>query len=285
MNLNKVIPLAAIGAVLLLVGSCSLSKVDPGHVGVRVSNFGERGVTGEVVEPGRWVWNGPGYQLHEFPTFKQNHVYEGVTAITFGTVEGMEVTAPIGVSYRVDKPLAPKLFQDYRKGVQEITNVDLRNMIQNAFVNIAGNRKIETVYGAGKAQLIADVKASVVDRLKESGLIIEDVYWAGNPILPRQVTDSINAKIDATQKAEQRQNEVATALAEAEKERATAQGNADAQLMRARAEAEAIQIKGEALRQNSQLVELTIAEKWDGKLPTQYLGGDGDGKILQIMQK
>jgi len=129
------------------------------------------------------------------------------------------------------------------------------------------------------------VKAEVTKRVAPSGLIIDDLYWSGNPILPDAVQKSITAKIAATQMAEQRQNEVAQAEAEADKERATAQGIADAQLMRAKAEAEAINIKGEALRNNTNLVDLTIAEKWNGQLPEQYLGGGSDGKILQIMKK
>lgn len=281
--MNRIFRIGALLALALSAVACS--RVDPGNVGIRVSNFGDRGVQGELVEPGKYVWNGPGYQLYQFPTFKQNHVYKDGDAIAFGTVEGLTVQADIGVSYRVNKPQAPKLFQDYRKGVDEITAVDLRNIIQNAFVNVAGTRKIETVYGAGKGQLIADVKKLVTDRVGPSGLIIDDLYWSGNPKLPPQVQESITNKIKATQLSEQRQNEVAQAEAEADKERATAQGYADAQLMKAKAEAEAIQIRGDALRNNSQLVDLTIAEKWDGKLPEQYLGGGSDGKILQIMKK
>lgn len=278
--------LMRIGAVVALaLATVACSKVEPGNVGVRVSNFDERGVQGEIVLPGKYVWNGPGYQLYEFPTFKQNHVYSGDNALSFGTVEGLTVTADIGVSYRVEGSLAPKLFQDYRKGVDEITAVDLRNIIQNAFVNVAGTRKIETVYGAGKKELIDEVKRQVTERVKTSGLTIDDVYWSGNPKLPASVVTSINSKIEATQKAEQRQNEIAQTEAEADKARAEAQGIADAQLMKAKAEAEAINIKGEALRNNSNLVDLTIAERWDGKLPEQYLGGGADGKILQIMKK
>lgn len=278
--------LARIGAVVALALTLvACSKVEPGNVGIRVSNFGERGVQGELVEPGKYVYNGPGYQLYEFPTFKQNHVYKDGDAIQFGTVEGLTVSSDIGVSYRVNKAQATKLFQDYRKGVDEITAVDLRNIIQNAFVNVAGTRKIETVYGAGKKDLLDEVKKQVTARVAPSGLIIDDLYWSGNPRLPDTVVKSINSKINATQMAEQRQNEVAQAEAEADKARAEAQGVADAQLMKAKAEAEAINIKGEALRNNTNLVDLTIAEKWDGKLPEQYLGGGSDGKILQIMKK
>lgn len=83
--------------------------------------------------------------------------------------------------------------------------------------------------------------------------------------------------------------EVQTQLQNLEKERVSAQiavtqaqAEADSQLARAIAEAESIRIKGdaeasaiksraEALAQNQNLVELTKAERWDGKLPTTVL--------------
>lgn len=285
-----------LGMVLtvLALTTVACSRVEPGHVGVRVSNFGERGVQEEVVQPGKWVWNGPGYQLYEFPTFKQNYVYRDAEAISFGTVEGLNVGADIGISYRVQPSMAVKLFQDYRKGVEEITSLDLRNAIQNAFVISAGKRKIETVYGAGKAALIAEVKDSVTKKMQASGIQVDDIYWSGNPKLPPNVTASINAKIQATQMAEQRQNEVAQAQAEAEKAVATATGQADAKLLAARAEAEAIQIKGDALRNNPALVELEkvnamkiAAARWkgDGAIVPQTVMGSDTPLIFQLPTK
>lgn len=58
-----------------------------------------------------------------------------------------------------------------------------------------------------------------------------------------------------------------------------AQAKADAEIIQAKADAEkvrlageaeaaAIRAKGEALKENQQLVELTAAEKWNGILPT-----------------
>ncbi len=42
--------------------------------------------------------------------------------------------------------------------------------------------------------------------------------------------------------------------------------------VQAKAEAEAIKVKAEALKANRELIDLTVAEKWDGKLPTTSLG-------------
>ena len=63
-----------------------------------------------------------------------------------------------------------------------------------------------------------------------------------------------------------------------------AKGVADATLLKAEADAKAIQLRGEAeaaairaqaeaLKQNTGLVELRKAEKWNGALPQQMLSG------------
>ena len=102
--------------------------------------------------------------------------------------------------------------------------------------------------------------------------MIEKIYWIGELRLPPTVVASINAKIQATQMAEQRKNEIAQAQAEAAKEVAMAEGRAKAQLTIAGAEAQAIRLKGDALRANPNIIDMTAVEKWNGQLPT-YTGG------------
>lgn len=67
-----------------------------------------------------------------------------------------------------------------------------------------------------------------------------------------------------------------TAIAKAEAENQAIKLQSDAKAyqitVEAKAEAEAIKIKAEALRTNKELIELTVAEKWDGKLPQYNMG-------------
>ena len=42
--------------------------------------------------------------------------------------------------------------------------------------------------------------------------------------------------------------------------------------VQAKAEADVIKVKAEALKVNRELIDLTVAEKWAGKLPTTSLG-------------
>ncbi|NPV99871.1 prohibitin family protein, partial [Pseudomonas aeruginosa] len=101
----------------------------------------------------------------------------------------------------------------------------------------------------------------VRDQVAPIGINIERIYYASDLVLPPQVTQSLNAKIQATQMAEQRRNEVAQAKAEADKERARAQGEADAKLTLATADAKAIEIRAQALRSNPDVVTLNAVEK------------------------
>lgn len=255
----------AMAAAVGLLAACS--KVPAGHVGVKVHLLGgEKGVDTEELGVGRyWVsWN---EDLFLFPTFTQNHTWTDKDRLSFQTVEGLAVSADVGISYHVNPAKVTSVFQKYRKGIDEITDIYLRNMVRDALVKRASSLGIESVYGAGKASLIEQVQADVAGQTGDIGITIEKIYWVGELGLPETVVGSINAKIQATQMAAQRQNEVAQARAEAEKAVAAAKGEAEARLTLATAEADAIRIKGDALRQNPGVVSLSAIEKWDGKLP------------------
>ncbi|WP_145155506.1 prohibitin family protein [Pseudomonas oryzihabitans] len=257
----------------LLAALAGCSKVPAGNVGVIVNLYGsEKGVDLKEVGTGRY-WVGWNEELFLFPTFTQTETWSDAESISFQTVEGMKVGSAVGITYSVDPEKVTTLFQKYRAGIDEITNKFLRNMVRDAFNDVASKQPVESVYGAGKADLLLAVEDRVRQQVKPIGINIERIYYAADLVLPPQVTNSLNAKIQATQMAEQRRNEVAQAKAEADKERARAQGEADAKLTLAEADAKAIQIRAQALRSNPDVVTLNAVEKWDGKLPTYLSPG------------
>ena len=73
---------------------------------------------------------------------------------------------------------------------------------------------------------------------------------------------AIEAKVTAEQEAQAQKNKLQSVKYQAEQRIATA-----------KAEAEAIKIQTEALSQNTNLIELEKAKRWDGHLPTTVLGG------------
>ncbi len=262
------------GLALASLSACSYEKVPAGNVGVKYYLLGgDKGVSSQEVGPGRYFLT-LNEELYLFPTFTQNYTWQGEEAISFQTREGLNVSADIGISYSVQPDKVAVLFEKYRKGIGEITDLYLRNMVRDALVTSASTQPIETVYGAGKAELISEVEVAVRQQVAPLGINVERIYWIGQLSLPPNVVGAINAKIQATQMAEQRRNEVEQAKAEAEKLRQSAQGSADAKLLLARSEAEALRIKGEALRENAGLVQLQAVEKWNGVLPVTMMGNN-----------
>lgn len=271
MNLIK----RTIFALLAVSALAACDRVPAGNVGVKVYLLGgDKGVDTEELGPGRY-WIGINEELYVFPTFTQNYVWTKNRAesspndesISFQTTEGLTVNADVGISYAVDGAMVNTIFQKYRKGITEITDVYLRNMVRDALVTAASTKPIENVYGRGKADLIAEVEAIVREQVDPIGIKVERIYWVGELRLPDTVVSALNAKIEATQKAQQRENEIAQRKAEAQMEIEKARGVAESILIQAQADAEAIRIKGEALKQSPQVIQLNAVEKWDGVLP------------------
>lgn len=270
-------------ALLLSVAACS--KVPAGHVGIKVYLLGgSKGVDHEEIGVGRY-WIGMNEELYLFPTFMQNYEWtktEGNDeSISFQTVEGMTANADIGISYSLDPTKISTIFQTYRRGIDEITDTFLRNMVRDSLVKAVSTKPIEYVYGAGKAELIKTVEDDVRSQVADIGIIINKIYWIGEIRVPEEVLASINAKNAATQKAQQRQNEVAQAKAEADKKIEEARGQAESILRVAEAQAEANRKIAASL--TPELVQYFGLEKWDGKLPT-YTGGEVV-PLIQLGQK
>lgn len=268
--------------LLLLLALMFTYRIPVGYAGVKFNKYGsDKGLDFQTVAPG-WGWAGPNTQVFTFPTFTQTRTWDGKEAFSFGTVEGQNVTAEIGITYHVEADKVPLLFQTYRQGIDEITDVYLHNIVRDALVEVASKMPIEQVYGAGKSDLLAAVQKKVQTRVAPIGLIVDQISWVGQLGLPEAVNDAIANKIKATQLAQQRENEVATSKAEAQKVEAEAQGRANAQLAMAQAEAagtlakaqanaQAIELEGKALDNHPNVLKLRGIERWNGAQPNTVL--------------
>ena len=262
--------IVAIAALYLLAITAGCSKVPNGFVGVKVNMLGsDKGVQAEAVGPGRY-WLTPNEEIFQFPTFTQNF---SLGVVTFQTQDGLKVSAPVGVSLYAKPDSAPILFKTFRKGMNEIVEINAAQVIRNQFNTQASLVKVDAVYGRGKADFLKGVEASVREHFERFGIVVDSLYLTGDIVLPPTVTAALNAKVESTQKAEQRANEVSQTIAEADKAREQAKGEADAITTRAIAEAESLNIRGEAMRKNPGVVELNAIEKWNGVLPVYMTGG------------
>ena len=267
-----------VAVVLTALALVACSKVPAGNVGVKFDLYGgDKGITGEVVGPGKY-WLGWNEELYLFPTFTQNFVWTkdarpgSVTdeSVSFQDSQGIVINADIGISYAIQADKADTVFQKYRKGIGEITDIYLRNMVLDAVNAETSKMGVEEIYGNGKEELMVQVTKRVREQVKELGIQIEKIYWIGAMRLPPTITTAINSKIEATQKAQQRENELQTAKAQAEIARENARGEADAKLIAAQAQAKANQLLEQSITTN--LVAYKAVETWNGILPT-VMGG------------
>lgn len=128
---KKLISAAIVLGALCLTGC---DRVEPGNVGIKVNKLGDDKGVGEVVGVGRY-WTGWNTEVYIFPTFKQMKTYED--AFNFQMSDGTTIGYHIGVAYKVDPTKVTTVFQTYRKGVDDITDTDLRQKIADSLNRLA----------------------------------------------------------------------------------------------------------------------------------------------------
>ena len=258
--------LALIAGVVL---TCSLltciQRIQPGYVGVVVNMLGgHKGVQDRELHVGLHFIT-PWKKVFQFPIFEQNDTWEGDhEGFNFQTSEGMAVSADIGITYHLRPEAIPLIFQRYRRGMDEITHVFIRNYIRDAVNKSASKTKIEDLY-SGKEGFFEDVEKHVKADLAPIGIDLSRIYLIGRFHFPPTVTLALNAKIEAMQRAQQRENELREAEAEAKKQVAQAEGQALCVMLKAESESKANLLLSKSV--TPELIQWQAVQKWDGHLP------------------
>ncbi|EAB6803374.1 SPFH/Band 7/PHB domain protein [Escherichia coli] len=274
--MKKIIMASLLAMSAVWIVGCD--RVEPGNVGIKVNKLGDDKGVGEVVGVGRY-WTGWNTEVYIFPTFKQMKTYED--AFNFQMSDGTTIGYHIGVAYKVDPTKVTTVFQTYRKGVDDITDTDLRQKIADSLNRLASRMSTDKFIDGGKADLLTNALKEIQDEMGPIGIQVVSLSYVGKPEYPPTVIDSINAKVTANQKTLQREQEVKQREAEANMLRAEADGQADAKLKLAEAEAKSIKIRGDALRQNPEVMQLEAINKWNGTLP-QYMTSGTNTPFIQV---
>lgn len=263
--------------VFMLLAAVSCSRVPPGHVGLKVDLLGSE--KGGIDELGVGRYHiGVNEELHKFPTFNQNYVWtadrnEGSPndeSFTF-SVDGLPVNIDVGIEYNLEAGKIKDIFQKYRKGVDELTDVTIRNAVRDGFNSYSKNYDMDSLISGGMDELVANVEQHTREVFQEVGINIVSISLVSAPRYPESVVRSIESKIRATQEAVQREYELRETEAESKKKIAEANGIAEAKVINAKADAE-VKTLLNATYTDAVLQAMWI-EKWDGVLP-QTMPGD-----------
>ena len=262
-KLMKTIGAAVLGFFTLTFLFFSCERIDAGHVGVKVNQYGDNKGVSDVVEVTGMVFFNPiTHSIYEFPTFIQHKEYTGENSFVVNSKDGSEFHVSPIINYSVQREKVPQIFAKYRRSLDQIEEGFLKTAVFDAF-RLATNVYTADELISNRQKFEIEVRRILEGELGKEGFII--TQFTSNLLYPETFKKAIEAKNNAVQGALMAENKVKQAEAEAKIKVATAQGNAQAMLTSAKAEAEANSLKQKTI--TPMLLQLEWINKWDGKLP------------------
>ena len=259
----RAISLGVLGFILLVVLFNSCERIDAGHVGIKVNQYGDnKGVDDVTAVTGMVFYNPITTKIYEFPTYIQHKEYKGENSFIVNSKDGSEFSVSPIMNYSVQRDKVPAIFAKYRRPLEDIEEGFLKTAVYDAF-RLATNKYTADELISNRAIFEVEVRRLLDGQLLKEGFTINQ--FTSNLIYPETFKRSIEAKNNAVQAALRAENEVKTAEAQAKIKVATAEGNAQAMLTSAKAEAESNRMKQVTL--TPLLLQLEYINKWDGKLP------------------
>lgn len=249
-------------AVAALLYACC-TRIDAGHVGIKVNLYGTGKGVQDVTEVTGWVFFNPlTTAIYEFPTFIQHKEYSGEDSFVVNSRDGSEFKVSPIINYNVKSERVPEIFVKYRRKLSEIEDGFLKTAVYDAFRMVANSYTADSLISS-REMFEIKIKKVLTEQMDKDGFIIQQ--FTSNLSYPETFKASIEAKNAAVQKALQADNEVKTAEAQAKIKVAQTQGQADALKIQADADAYANKVRQASL--TPLLVQQQFIDKWDGKLP------------------
>lgn len=263
----------------LIIGSIffGCERIDAGHAGVKVELYGsDRGVQDIELVTGMVWYNRFTTAVYEFPTYVREIKYQksveqdgtivSDNSIHCTTADGMAISFDVSMNYSVRNDEVSNIFRKYRLPLEELETRYLYTSVRNAYNGVAGQMTAEHIISNRKVYEDS-VRRVLIGQLNREGFDIQQITIAGKISVPQSLEQAINSKITAVQNAQRAENEKQQTIAEAQKQIESARGDSASTIIRARAEAEANRLKQQSL--TPLLVQKSMIERWDGKLP-QY---------------
>ena len=262
-----------IGVVLLVLVTLmgSWYTVDETERGVLLRN----GAIVKVVEPGL-SFKIPFIETVKFISVQSNATtYQGLQAYS---KDQQTATLNVSVSWHVLPAEVDKVYMQYQDLdglVSRLISRQVPTQVENVFGQY---NAVSALQNRGK--FVNDVTKAIKDAI--AGPVVIDGVQIENIDFSDDYERSIALRMKAEVEVKTREQMLATEQVEAQIVVTRAQADADSRVAQAKADAEATRLRGEAeadaikaktlaLSSNPALIELTKAERWDGKLPTTML--------------
>jgi prohibitin 2 len=254
----KLIGVGILIFVLVIVASTSTYTVEPGFRGVEVT-LGQ-------VSPG-FKAEGFGFKkpfITRIEKIPVRQITQGVKAECF-SADLQQVFIDVSILYRIPEGSVVRIYKDYSGSPFESL---IAPRVNEAVKEVTA---LNTAEGIVKKREEIKTKALALARQKIGDILnIEDLV-VQNISLSKELEHAIEQKMVQEQEA-----------AKAKYIQQKAEIEASTAVIRAKGEAEAIRIRGQALKETPNLIELQIVEKWNGVSPLVVGDAQGANILLPI---
>jgi len=204
---------------LVVAMSAGCAAVPPQHVGV-LESFGK--VQEQTWASGLHPW-APWFGVHRINC----QTLQEEEQTTTPTGEGLLVGLDVSVVYHADPDKAAEIYSRYG-GLSGIESNVLAPEFRSTIRDVTAGFNAVDLYSARRQEVSATMLNELRKRLEGRGITIEAVLLR-NVQMPRQVSEAVETKLAADQKAQQMEFVLRKETSEAQRKRIEAQGIADFQ--------------------------------------------------------
>lgn len=264
--------------VIVFLSIVGVSRINTGHVGLRENlTGGSKGVSKIEYVSGWQFYNRFSTRIHELSIRQQQAEYEPFEIQAKG---GTILTVHPSFNYYLSPGSAAQALQRMGATVETPKDGFIRTALRASLREATNKFTLDSIINN-----VGTFDVAVADELNKrlSPYFTVEQFTTG--MTPdKTLAESIAAKARAVQDALRIQSEQAAIKAQVENDLLEASRDSAVKVKGAMAEARSIQVQQDALKESPQYVELTKAQKWDGKLP-QYMLGGGTGLFLNMSTK
>ena len=186
--------------------------------------------------------------------------------------EGLDISADVTVQFRVLRPQAAQLHKEL--GPQYVTTV-IRPQVRSKVRDAIGQYGAADLISTGRQAVESQVTRSLTEVFAQNHLELVGVLLRELRI-PASIQKAIEEKQAAEQNVQTERNRLQQANVAAQRKVVEAQGESRAVIARAQGESQALALRGRALKQNPEIIQLTVAEKLAPGIQTVMLPSDGN---------
>lgn len=263
--------LVVAGAAIAILSSAFV-VVPAGNVGVVFNIFG--GVQSRPIGEGLHIVLPVLQQVTLYDVRQQELTLAAATGdkINARSAEGLEIDVDVTVLYQVIREYAPKLHQDIGPMYMDVRiRPEVRSQIRDG---ISEYRAADLI-SVKRAELQQRIQSNLVESLQRDNIRVLNVLLRDVRI-PEAITQAIEEKQAAEQQVEVEENRRRQAEIAAQRRVVEAEGERDAQIARAEGEAQALALRGAALRENPEVIQLEVAQRLAPSIQTIMLPTEGN---------